>query len=312
MATAEVIAQAKEKIAKEVNEYEDLKRENGAAVIMTTDERNPFKEYLFQRIDTVEGFAEKVLLKDKSIMKGLAWSANKIPQKVKALKMVQISTEDVFSMICEYFDWDEEAERLKKEAARKKKEEKMKAKASSVSDGFSDGDDDSDFKYEEYMAKVKKEREEAEARRKAEEAEKLAKKQAEEERKKRERLGICEGQMDIFGLCGISEPAPVEEEQPQEAPKSPVSIIRPVEHPVIEHPETLVVPVKEDIVVEVDDDPLLPFSLELNPLEDKAPEPVVEEEEPDSYEEADIPEPQSEETEHEEVAEEDVYDLLGF
>lgn len=304
MATAEVIAQAKEKIAREVNEYEDLKRESGVAVIMATDERNPFKEYLFQRIDTVDGFAEKVLQDCKSITKGLAWSASKIPEKVKKLKMVHLSTEDVFNMICDYFDWDEEAEK-------KKKAEKNKAKANTTS-GSSD-DSDSEFNAQEYMARIQKEREEAEARRKAEEAERLARKQAEEERKKREKLGICEGQLDIFGLCGVSEPAPAVEEQPEEEPKAPVSVIRPVEHSSIEPSASLVAQIEEDVVVDIDDDPKLPFSLEFNPLtEEKNPEPSVEATETEPLEEAEFSEPQSEETEQEEVAEEDIYDLLGF
>lgn len=291
MATAEVIAQAKEKIAREVNEYEDLKRESGVAVIMATDERNPFKEYLFQRIDTVDGFAEKVLQDCKSITKGLAWSASKIPEKVKKLKMVHLSTEDVFNMICEYFDWDE----AKEAEERKKKAEK--AKAQSAVD----------------TAKLQKEREEAEARRKAEEAERLAKKQAEEERKKREKLGICEGQLDIFGLCGMTEPAPAVEEQPEEEPKAPVSIIRPVEHSSLDSSEPLVAPIEEDIVVDIDDDPKLPFSLEFNPLDEvKDPEPSIEATDPEPIEEADVPEPQSEEAVQEDVAEKDIYDLLGF
>lgn len=291
MATAEVIAAAKEKIAREVNEYEDLKRESGVAVIMATDERNPFKEYLFQRIDTVDGFAEKVLQDCKSITKGLAWSASKIPEKVKKLKMVHLSTEDVFSMICEYFDWDE----AKEAEERKKKAEK--AKAQSAVD----------------TAKLQKEREEAEARRKAEEAERLAKKQAEEERKKREKLGICEGQLDIFGLCGMTEPAPAVEEQPEEEPKAPVSIIRPVEHSSLDSSEPLVAPIEEDIVVDIDDDPKLPFSLEFNPLDEvKDSEPSIEATDHEPIEEADVPEPQSEEAVQEDVAEEDIYDLLGF
>lgn len=281
MATAEVIAQAKEKIAREVNEYEDLKRESGVAVIMATDERNPFKEYLFQRIDTVDGFAEKVLQDCKSITKGLAWSASKIPEKVKKLKMVHLSTEDVFNMICEYFDWDE----AKEAEERKKKAEK--AKAQSAVD----------------TAKLQKEREEAEARRKEEEAERLAKKQAEEERKKREKLGICEGQLDIFGLCGMTEPAPAVEEQPEEEPKDSVSVIRPVEHSSIEPSASLVTQIEEDVVVDIDDDPKLPFSLEFNPLDEvKDPEPPIE---------ATDPEP-IEKTVQEDVAEEDIYDLLGF
>ena len=285
MATEEVIAQAKEKIARQINDYEDLKRESGVSVIMPTDERSPFKEYLFNRIETVEGFAEKVLQECKSVEKGLAWSATKIPEKIKKMKMVHLSTEDVFKLFCDYFDWDEEKERQEKEAARKKREEERKKKAekskakakitpTAASDDSESEDSDDEDDAEDYMEKYRKSREEAEARRK--EA---------EERKKREKLGICEGQLDIFGLCGVSEPTKVEEGKPQEEPSCPITLVRPIEQN----------PVEEDVVVEVDDDPRLPFSLEVNP-----------------FEKTEEPSPETEEPKAEETAEEDIYDLLGF
>lgn len=223
MATAEVIAKAKEKIAREVNEYEDLKRESGFSVIMPTDERSPFKEYLFQRIETVNGFAEKVLQDCKTIEKGLAYSAKKIPEKVKKLGMVHLSTEDVFALFCEYYDWDEEAERLKKEAEQKKREEKRK---SSSNNG---GTESAPFDLEAY----RKQQAEAEAARQA-------KKKEEEEAKKRKALGICEGQQSLFDLFGFD---------PQPAQEVSEPVIRPVERKPVES-----VPEPEPVSDESDDD----------------------------------------------------------
>lgn len=252
MATEEIIAKAKEKVDREINEYEDLKREAGMAIIMAEDDRNPFKEFLFNRIDTVDGFAEKVLQEDKSISKGLVYCGNHIPDKIKKMKMVHPTSNQVYTMFCDYFDWDEKAENAKKEAERQKKLAKAAANAKTEP-----------FDHEKY-------RKEQEEKRKAEEA----KRKEEEERKKREKLGICEGQLDIFGLCGMAESTKVEEEKPKEVSSQPITVIRPVVHaenndsseeePVIEA-EATVEPEKQ------------PFSLELKPLEESVPEPQNEE-----------------------------------
>lgn len=175
--------QAKEKISREISEYDNTARENGIACIMPEEERRGLEEFLFECVENEDGFAENVLKEEKSIKKGLQWAGRKIPEKMKQYGMVPIDNRTVFEWFAEYFAVDEAKEKAEAEAKRKLEEAKRKAN----------------------MTEDQKKAAE-EAKKRMAEAEAAAKKKAEEE--KRKKLGVCEGQMDLFSMMPGIEPNP--------------------------------------------------------------------------------------------------------
>lgn len=185
-----IIEQAKAKITKEISEYEDLKKESGIGVVVPSEERKGLEEFLFQAVESEEGLAELVVLPEKSILKGLAWCGQKIPQKLKEHQMAVIDNQTVYTWFLDYFRWDEakeEAERKAKEEARKRDPEVKRLQE----------------EHQKHLAAM-------EAKRKADEEARKAK----EEQKKREKLGICEGQLDLFAFF----------DQPSDPVSEPVSV----------------------------------------------------------------------------------------
>lgn len=235
-----VIDQAKAKISKEITEYENMARDGGIACIMPDEERTQLEGFLFGCIENEDGFAENVLKECKSISNGLQWAARKIPEKMKKLGMVPIDNRTVFEWFAEYYAVDEEKEKAEAEAKRKIEDAKRKANMT---------------------ADQKKAAEEAKKR--AAEAEEARKRKEEEE--KRKKLGVCEGQMDLFSMMGL-EPEP-QKEAPIDAADADSEA-------------------PEEFCVDIDEDDLknLPFTVGLDGLMD----PVKEEDSDEEDEEEDL------------------------
>lgn len=246
--------QAKEKISKEITEYENMAREGGIACIMPDEERKQLEEFLFGCIENEDGFAENVLKECKTISKGLQWAARKIPEKMKKLGMVPIDNRTVFEWFAEYYAVDEEKEKAEAEAKRKIEDAKRKANMT---------------------ADQKKAAEEAKKR--AAEAEEARKRKEEEE--KRKKLGVCEGQMDLFSMMGL-EPEP-QKEAPIEPVKADIPIL---DAPIDAADADSEAP--EEFCVDIDEDDLknLPFTVGLDGLM----VPVKEEDSDDEDEEEDL------------------------
>ena len=237
--TSAIKEQARIKIEKEITEYENMAKEGGIACIMPMEERKGLTEFLFGCIDSEDGFAENVVKECKSISNGLMWAARKIPEKMKKLGMVPIDNRTVFEWFAEYFSVDEEKEKAEEEARRKADAEARKANMSEDQKKW-----------------------EADRERRMAEAEAEAKRKAEEE--KRKKMGVMEGQMDLFSMM---EPAPVAKAESEPVP-APISVVAP-KPSVAVNDAPLVVPVdeveSEEDVVAVDinpDDVLLPFDID--------------------------------------------------
>lgn len=238
--------QAKEKISKEINEYDNLARANGISCIMPTEERAELENFLFNCIEKQDGFAENVLKEEKSIVKGLSWCGNKIPLKLKELKMAMIDNQTVFEWFAEYFEVDEEAERAKEKEKRKAEAEARKKKSS--------------------PADVKKAKEEADRRI----AEAKAAAEAKAEAEARKKMGVYEGQLDLFSMMAPST----------------ASVSFPVEPaiPVNDAPITVTAE-GSDVEVDIDDDDIaLPFNINdiYDDAEETKEEPSTDESEEDA------------------------------